>query len=112
MPPVGKATPLRRRALAARPRLWQDRRVRFRGKTMRWILLLIAVLGFGLGFSAKAPGLMGLGFVLGFVFLIATFFAFAAERVAETSRPDSILLTDKDLNALRASMRKPPSNPA
>ncbi|MBS0487679.1 MAG: hypothetical protein JSS13_10075 [Proteobacteria bacterium] len=73
---------------------------------MRWVLLLLAVLGFGLGFSAKAPGLMGVGFVLGFVFLIAAFFAFAAERVAETSRPDSVLLTDKDINTLRASMRK------
>jgi hypothetical protein len=73
--------------------------------TMRWVLLLLAVLGFGLGFSAKAPGLMGLGFVLGFVFLIVAFFAFAAARLAETSRPDSTLLTDKDINALRASMR-------
>jgi type IV secretory pathway VirB2 component (pilin) len=79
--------------------------------TMRWIVLLLAVLGFGLGFSAKAPGLMGLGFVLGFVFLIVAFFAFAAARVAESSRPDSTLLTDKDLNALRASMRaRKPAN--
>ncbi|HEY7871872.1 MAG TPA: hypothetical protein VIC31_04055 [Rudaea sp.] len=78
---------------------------------MRWIVLLLAVLGFGLGFSAKAPGLMGLGFVLGFVFLIVAFFAFAAARVAESSRPDSTLLTDKDLNALRASMRaRKPAN--
>lgn len=83
---------------------------------MRWILLLLAVLGFALGFSAKASGLMGVGFVLGFVFLIVAFFAFAAARMAETSRPDSTLLTDKDINALRASMRKkplpPPANPA
>lgn len=83
---------------------------------MRWILLLLAVLGFALAFSAKAPGLMGLGFALGFVFLIAAFFAFAAARVADASRPDSALLTDKDIAALRASMRKkpapPPANPA
>ncbi|MBS0556433.1 MAG: hypothetical protein JSR27_03350 [Proteobacteria bacterium] len=80
---------------------------------MRWIFLLLAVLGFALGFSAKAPGLMGAGLLLGFVFLIGAFFAFAAARVAETSRPDSTLLTDKDISALRASMRKPapPSPP-
>ncbi len=74
---------------------------------MRWLLLLIAVSGFALGFSAKTPGLMGLGFVLGFVFLLAAFFAFAAARVAANTRPDSTLLTDKDIAALRASMRKP-----
>ncbi|MDE1884639.1 MAG: hypothetical protein KGI64_01530 [Xanthomonadaceae bacterium] len=83
---------------------------------MRWILLLLTLFGFALGFSAKAPGLMGLGFVLGFVFLLAAFFAFAAARVAEASRPDTTLLADKDINALRASMRKkpapPPANPA
>lgn len=85
---------------------------------MRWILLLLTLFGFALGFSAKAPGLMGLGFVLGFVFLLAAFFAFAAARVAETSRPDSTLLTDKDIGILRASVRnkspagQPPTNPA
>lgn len=85
---------------------------------MRWILLLLALSGFALGFAAKSPGLMGLGFVLGFVFLLAAFFAFAAARVAANSRPDSALLTDKDINLLRASVHKkspaapPPSNPA
>ncbi|HST27948.1 MAG TPA: hypothetical protein VLK26_06220 [Rudaea sp.] len=76
---------------------------------MRWILLLLAVSGFALGFSTRSPGLVGLGFVLGFVFLVAAFFAFAAARVAENSRPDSTLLTDKDIATLRASMRKPPA---
>jgi hypothetical protein len=80
---------------------------------MRWILLLLALLGFALGFSSHSSGLMGLGFVLGFVFLVAAFFAFAAARVAENSRPDSTLLTDKDIATLRASMRKnvPPAQP-
>ena len=65
-----------------------------------------------------AAGLMGLGFVLGFVCLIAAFFTFAAARVEANSRPDSTLLTDKDIAMLRASMRKrpptgtPPANPA
>lgn len=74
---------------------------------MRWILLVLAVLGFALGFSAKAPGLMGLGFVLGFVFLFAAFFAFASARVAANTRPDAALLTDKDIATLRASLHKP-----
>ena len=59
-----------------------------------------------------------MGFVLGFVCLIAAFFTFAAARVEANSRPDSTLLTDKDIATLRASMRKrpptdtPPANPA
>jgi len=74
---------------------------------MRWLLLGIGVLGFGLTFSAKTPGLMALGLVLGFAGLLFALFAFAAERIASTARPDSVLLTDKDINALRASVRKP-----
>ncbi|MGH8090226.1 MAG: hypothetical protein ACREO6_02110 [Rudaea sp.] len=76
---------------------------------MRWIVLLLALLGFALGFSSRSPGLMGMGFVFGFVFLVAAFFVFAAVRVAENSRPDATLLTDKDIATLRASMRKPPA---
>ncbi|MBS0571423.1 MAG: hypothetical protein JSS28_12490 [Proteobacteria bacterium] len=85
---------------------------------MRWIMLLLAVFGFALGFAARTPGLMGLGLIFGFVGLIGAFFAFAAARVAATTRPDSALLADKDLAALRASVRKspptgaPPVNPA
>ena len=75
---------------------------------MRWMLLLLTLSGFALGFSARSPGLMGLGFVLGFVFLVAAFFAFAAARVAANSRSDSALLTDKDIATLRASLRKQP----
>jgi hypothetical protein len=74
---------------------------------MRWVLLGVGVFGFGLAFSAKTAGLMGLGLVLGFGGLFVALFAFAAERIASTARPDSVLLTDKDINALRASMRKP-----
>ncbi len=88
---------------------------------MRWILLLLAVLGFGLGFSAKTPGLMGIGLLLGFGGLFAALFAFAAARIAATSQPAAVLLSDKDISALRASLRKPavapptpqsPSHPA
>jgi len=74
---------------------------------MRWVLLAGAVVGFGLFFAAKTPGLMGLGLVIGFGCLFFALFAFAAARIASTSRPDSMMLTDKDINALKASLRKP-----
>ena len=74
---------------------------------MRWILLLVSMLGIGLGLSARTPGLMALGLLLGFGCLLASVFAFAAARIASTARPDAALLTDKDVNALRVSVRRP-----
>jgi hypothetical protein len=78
---------------------------------MRWILLLVALGAFALAFSTKSPGLMGFCLVLGIGLLFAALFAFAAERIASTSRPDAVLLTDKDITALRKSVRKPAPNP-
>ena len=74
---------------------------------MRWILVVVAILGLGFGLSAKTPGVMALGLLLGFGCMFASVFAFAAARIASTARPDAALLTDKDVNALRASVRKP-----
>lgn len=85
---------------------------------MRWLALLIAVIGFALAFSTRSPGALGFGLVLGFGGLLGALFGFAAARIATNAQPDSALLTDKDIAALRASMRKPPaagappSNPA
>ena len=79
---------------------------------MRWILLLVAVAGFAIAFSTRSPGLMGFGLVAGFVALVCAFFAFAAVRIESTSRPDVTMLTDKDINTLKASLRKPaPATP-
>ena len=81
---------------------------------MRWILLLLAFGAFVLAFSTKSAGVMGLALVVGLVVLVAALFAFAAAKIDATSRPDAALLTDKDINALRASVRKakPPQPPA
>lgn len=77
---------------------------------MRWILLLVAFGAFALAYSTKSPAMMGFCLVLGIALLFAALFAFAAEKIAATSRPDSVLLTDKDITALRKSMRKPEAN--
>lgn len=73
---------------------------------MRWILLAAAVIGFAIAFQAKTTALLGVGLVVGFIGLIGAFFAMASARVAEATRPDSALLTDADINALRESVRK------
>jgi hypothetical protein len=74
---------------------------------MRWIMLVAAFLGFSLAFAARTPGLMGIGLLVGFIGLFAALFGFAAARIAATAQPDSTLLSDKDLIALRANLRKP-----
>ena len=84
---------------------------------MRWLLLLISIAGFSFAYVAKTPDMLGLALLAGFGGLIGAFLGFAAARVAATARPDAALLTDKDINVLRASMRpknappRPPSPP-
>lgn len=73
---------------------------------MRWILLLLAFGAFALAFSTRSGGVMGLALFGGFVLGVAALFAFAAAKIEATSRPDAALLTDKDINALRVSVRK------
>ena len=74
---------------------------------MRWIWLLIAMFGFAVVFSAKTPGTLGLGLVVGLVSLFGALLGFAATRIASSAQSEVALLTDKDINALRASVRKP-----
>ena len=78
---------------------------------MRWILLLLALGAFAIAFTTKSPGVMGFCLVAGIGLLFATLFAFAAAKIDATSRPDSTLLTDKDIAALRASVRKAAPKP-
>jgi hypothetical protein len=102
-----RTLPLRRLSLARWRILWQDaHRLKLRRTPMRWVFLLVAMFGFALVFSAKTPGALGLGLLIGLVGLFGALFAFAAARIASSAQPDAALLTDKDINALRASMRK------
>ncbi len=74
---------------------------------MRWVYLLIAMFGFAVVFSAKTAGALGVGLIVGLVGLFGALLAFAAARIASSAQSEVALLTDKDINALRASMRKP-----
>ena len=72
---------------------------------MRWIFLVLAIIGFSLAFAAKTSGLMEIGFLVGFVSLFAAFLGFAATRIASTSRPDTVMLSD--VAKLRTGAAKP-----
>ena len=72
---------------------------------MHWIVLGIAAIAFGAGFFAPTAAMIGAGMAVGFICLFAGFFMMISARVAERARPDAMLLTDADVNALRKSMR-------
>jgi len=79
---------------------------------MRWIFLLVAVIGFSLAFAAKTAGLLEIGLLLGFVGLFAAFFAFAAAKIAATARPDTVLLSDVGKLRAEAGKAAPPQPPS
>lgn len=73
---------------------------------MRWISLLVAIAGFALAFTTKSPGMLGLGLVAGFGGLLSFALAMAAARIAETAQPDTALIVDAEINAIRARARQ------
>ncbi|MGA9421015.1 MAG: hypothetical protein WBW61_01565 [Rhodanobacteraceae bacterium] len=78
---------------------------------MRWIMSGLAALGFATAFVAKTPLVLGLGLLLGMAGLIGAVLAFAADRIAANSRPESVMLSGEDLVAMRRS-RGPDAGPA
>ncbi len=74
----------------------------------RWILLLLALIGFAITFTTKSAGLLGLGLLLGSVGGVGFVLALAADRIAANSRPDSAMASVEDL----AALRKPRPTPA
>jgi hypothetical protein len=69
---------------------------------MRWLLLVLTVVGFTLTFMAKGAGLLAIGLVLGFVGFFGFIFALAADRVSASTRPETAMLGVEDLAAMRA----------
>ena len=56
---------------------------------MRWVFLLGGMFGFAVAFSAKTPGALGIGLVVGFVGLFAALLGFAAARIAASAQSDA-----------------------
>ena len=68
---------------------------------LRWILLVLALLGLALAFIAKSPGLLGVGLLLGFIGTIGFVLGLAADRIAENARPDTAMASVEELVALK-----------
>jgi hypothetical protein len=73
---------------------------------MHWILLLVSVVGFVGAVFAPTQGLIAIGLLVGFVALFAGFFAMISARIAERARPETTMLGDAEINALRKSVRE------
>jgi hypothetical protein len=69
---------------------------------MRWLMLVLLVLGTVLTFTAKSTGVLSAGLVMGIVGFFGLVFAFAADRVSSSARPETSMLAPEDLAAMRA----------
>jgi hypothetical protein len=76
---------------------------------MVWGLALIALIAFMLAFISHSPGWMGVCLFIGFVSAIAAALVFIDRHVRASSRPEH--MTDREIEALRSTMRKPGETP-
>lgn len=73
---------------------------------MHWLLLALSAVAFAGAVFAPSQGLLVLALLVALGALFGGFMAMVSSRIAERSRPDSMLLTDADVNALRKSVRE------
>ena len=67
----------------------------------RLLLLVLTLVGFALVFTAKSPGLLGLGLLFGMAGSFGFVLAMAATRVSASARPDTAMASVDDLVALK-----------
>jgi len=73
----------------------------------RWIMLVVTVLGLVLAFTAKSPGLLGVGLLLVLIGIVGFVFALAADRIAANARPEAAMAAVEDIAALRRKRATP-----
>ena len=73
---------------------------------MHWLLLGLSAAAFAGAVFAPSQGLLAVALLVGIGALFGGFISMVSSRIAERSRPDSVLLTDADVNALRKSVRE------
>lgn len=72
---------------------------------MRWVSLVVAIVGFGVAFTTASPSLMGIGLVLGCCSLLAFGLGLVAARIAQNAQPETTLYVDPEISALRAKAK-------
>lgn len=72
---------------------------------MRWVSLVVAIVGFGVAFTTASPSLMGIGFILGCCALLTFGLGLVAARIAQNAQPETTLYIDPEISALRAKAK-------
>lgn len=67
---------------------------------MRWILIGLAILGLVVSWLTPSAGVLALALLMTFVCVCGALLSFAAERIADHSRPDTAMLSHEDLGRL------------
>jgi len=66
----------------------------------------VSAAAFASAIFAPAKGLIAVALIVAFVTLFAGFFMLITARIAERARPDTTLLSDVEINALRKTVRE------
>ena len=78
----------------------------------RWLLLGLTILGFGVVFIAKSPGLLAIGLVFGVFGFLGFVLALAADRVSASARPEASMASGEDFSMLRQRRAAATAQPA
>jgi hypothetical protein len=68
---------------------------------MRYVFLLMALVGFFVTFTTKSPGTLGVGLLVGIIGTLGFVLSMAAARIAANAQPETTLIVDPEVNALR-----------
>lgn len=73
---------------------------------MRWLMIVLSLLGLFLALTTRSPGVMGLSLVMLVVGLFGVVLSVAADRISANARPDATMLPPEALAAVRAKARE------
>ena len=73
---------------------------------MRWILLIVAIVGFAIAFTTKSPAVLGIALVGAIICSLAFVLALAAERISSNAQPESMLIIDPEVTTLRTRTQR------
>ena len=73
---------------------------------MRWILFLLAIVGFAVAFTTKSPGVLGIGLAVGVFCSLGFVLALAAARISANAQPETMLIIDPEVTSLRTRTQR------
>ncbi|HPW02741.1 MAG: hypothetical protein WBC13_14785 [Dokdonella sp.] len=73
---------------------------------VRWLMIVLSLLGLFLALTTRSPGVMGLSLVMLVVGLFGIVLSVAAGRISANARPDITMLPPEALVAVRAKARE------